>query len=95
LLITGRYLNHIKATLAQRSAILNNSLKDNTQIVKSENDNLFGDNVIMVRRYTLNSKLLAVTEKDEVVKKYEAGMTLTAIANFYECHYTAVGRFLR
>jgi len=93
--ITGRYLNHIKSALAQRSTILNKSLTDSKEAVKAEQVNLFGDEVKIVRQHKLNLKLLTDTGKDEVVEKYEAGMTMTAIANQYGCHRCTIGRLLR
>ena len=49
----------------------------------------------MVRQHKLNSVLLTPAEKDGAVVKYESGMTMTAVADFYGCHYTTVGRLLR
>jgi DNA-directed RNA polymerase specialized sigma24 family protein len=43
----------------------------------------------------MNVRLLTPVEQDEVVAKYESGMTMTAIADEYGCHYTTVGRLLR
>ena len=55
----------------------------------------FGEGAKMVRRHKLKSKHLTPTEQDEVVVKYESGMTMTAIANQYGCHYTTIGTLLR
>jgi len=43
----------------------------------------------------LNQILLTPAEKDDVATKYEDGMTMTAVAKAYGCHYTTVGRILR
>ena len=98
--ITGRYLNHLKAALFQRSAILNNVVLSKSIVadgskVNQIRENLYGEDVKIVRQHTLNLKLLTPTEKDEIVTKYKNGMTMTAIANQYGCHYTTVGRVLR
>jgi hypothetical protein len=49
----------------------------------------------MVRQCRLRPKLLTPSEKEDVAVKYESGMTMTAIANEYRCHYTTVGYILR
>ena len=49
----------------------------------------------MIRQHTLYPKLLTPSEKDKVVEKYESGLTMTAIATEFGCHYTTVGRILR
>jgi hypothetical protein len=49
----------------------------------------------MVSKIVQMQKLLTPVEKDELVKKYEAGMTMTAVSDLYGCHYTTVGRILK
>ena len=49
----------------------------------------------MVNKITKEQKLLTSAEKDELVIKYKTGMTMAAIADIYDCHYTTVGRILR
>ena len=88
-------LNNVKTALSHRSAILNNILADESPVFNSETPNLYGEDVKMVRKRTLKHVLLTPAEKDEVVVKYESGMTMTAIANEYGCHYTTVGGILR
>jgi DNA invertase Pin-like site-specific DNA recombinase len=88
-------LRNVKAALAKRSAILTKSQRDENAIVKTEKENLFGEDVKMVRKITQRPKLLTPAEKNEVVKKYESGMSMMAIAELYGCHYTTVGRILR
>jgi DNA-directed RNA polymerase specialized sigma24 family protein len=68
---------------------------DDWKNVKQVRENLYGENVKIIRQYKLTLKLLTPIEKDEVVDKYETGMTMTEIANIYGCHYTTVGRLLR
>ena len=95
--ISAPYLNNsIKSALVHRNAILKDILKDESVFVKSKTDeHPFGEDVKMVRQHKLDLKLLTPAEKDEVVIKYENGMTMTAIANQYGCHYTTIGRLLR
>jgi len=93
--ITGRNLNHIKVALAHHSTIIDNILMDDGQIVKPSYENLYGENIKIIRQHKLKLKLLTLEEKDEIVVKYESGMTMTDIAKQYGCHYTTVGRLLR
>ena len=92
-------MNLIKAALAQRSAIfeanLQNKKGDETETAKLSSESLWGEGVRIANKRTLKPKLLTPTEKDEVVTKYESGMTMTAISNIYGCHYTTVGSILR
>lgn len=75
---------------------LKNSLKDEAVISNPSHDERpFGEDVKMVCKHKLKCKLLTPTEQDDVVAKYESGMTMTAIADEYGCHYTTVGRLLR
>lgn len=93
--ITGRNLNQIKTALAHRSIILDNRLTDGKKTVEPANENLYGENVKIVRQYKLNLKLLTTAEKDGIIVKYKAGMMMTAMANLYGCYCTTIGRFLR
>ena len=93
--LTERNLNQIQTALAHRSAILDATLTDEAATVKSEQPNLYGDDVRMVHQHTLSVKLLTPDERDEAIAKYESGMTMTAVADLYGCHYTTVGRLLR
>lgn len=49
----------------------------------------------MVKKLCVQQKILIEAERVEVEKMYRNGMTMTAIARFYGCHYTTVGRILR
>ena len=71
------------------------SIIDDIELLKTEQISLYGEDVKMVRQHKLNSVLLTPAEKDEAVVKYEYGMTMTAVADLYDCHYTTVGRLLR
>ena len=64
-------------------------------IESNDKPSLFGDTVKMISSRTLKPTLLTPAEKDEVVSKYESGMTMTAIADIYGCHRTTVGDILR
>ena len=94
--ITVPYLKNIQTALAHRAVILKGILKDGELPVKEKIDGQpFGEDVKMVRRHKLKLKLLTPAEQNEAVAKYEAGMTMTAIADGYGCHYTTIGRLLR
>ena len=88
-------LNNLKAALAHRSAILENIISDERAFVNTENSYPFGEDVKMVRKIKQKQIILTPAEKDEIAPKYESGLTMTAIANQYGCHYTTVGRILR
>jgi DNA-directed RNA polymerase specialized sigma24 family protein len=90
--LTGPNLNHVKAALVRRSAILERA-ETPTNTIQAPHP--YGEEVKMVREHKLTLKLLTPAEKDEVVAKYQAGMTMMAIADIYGCHYTTVGRLLR
>ena len=93
--ISGLDLNNVKAALAHRSAILENPIKSEDVTANAGKTCPFGEDVKMVRKITQKQKILTSAEKDEMVPKYESGMTMTAIADQYGCHYTTVGKILR
>ena len=94
--ISAPYSNKlVKTALIYRSRILKQSIRDGASVAQSEESSPYGKEVKMVRCHTLSPRLLTPNEKDEVATKYESGMTMTAIADFYSCHYTTVGRILR
>lgn len=49
----------------------------------------------MISEIVQRQVILTPVEKDEVVKKYLSGMSMSAIADQYGCHYTTIGRILR
>lgn len=94
--ISAPYLNNsLEKAVACRSKILKKSLKDDDAGKSQKDEHPFGEDVKMVRQHKLKCRLLTPTEQDEVVTKYKSGMTMTAIADEYGCHYTTVGRLLR
>jgi hypothetical protein len=86
--------NSIKTVLRYRTAILNNSIREKGDFVKPE-VNLYGEDVKMVRTITQKQKYFTDTEKDDVVVKYESGMSMAAIAKEYKCYPTTVRKVLR
>ncbi|MCL2254931.1 MAG: hypothetical protein FWC09_10865 [Lachnospiraceae bacterium] len=90
--VSGRYLKKLKTALSHRSAILNDSLREVRESVK---ENLYGNDVKIVRKNTRKLRFLTDAEKDGVAEKYQSGMTMMAIADLYGCHYTTVGCVLR
>ena len=92
-------LNHVKTALTYRSVILKKIIMGEADIVKtskaSKEECPYGVDIRMVRKITKEQKLLTSAEKDELVAKYNTGMSMAAIAAIYGCHYTTVGRILR
>jgi len=93
--VSALNLNNLKTALAHRSAILNNIISDENAFVNSREENPFGEDVKMVRKIKQKQIILTPAEKDEIAPKYESGLTMTAIADQYGCHYTTIGRILR
>ena len=46
-------------------------------------------------KITLKQTILTEAQRAEVEKMYRKGMTMSAIADTFECHYTTIGRILR
>ena len=88
-------LNNIKTALASRSSTLNRSLTHEAESVNPEKENLWGDDVKIVRKCTPNRKPITPAEKDEFVERYNDGASMGEIARLYKCHYTTVGKILR
>ena len=95
--ISTPYLNNsIKLALAQRYAVLDNTVSGESAVVNASSKACpFGEDVRMVRKITQKQIILTPAEKDEVVTKYEGGMSMIAIAAHYGCHYTTVDRVLK
>ena len=93
--LTGLDLNNIKAALAQRATLLKHSLGGEAPIVKDEEPNPYGENVRIAKSLRQRQIILTPAEKDEVVVKYQSGMTMSAIARIYGCHHTTIGKILR
>ena len=92
--LSGRNLNQIQTALAHRAVIFENASRDDSNDAKSE-PHPYGEDVKIVSRRNLRPTLLTPAEKDDVVTQYESGLTMTAIAMQYRCHYTTVGYILR
>ena len=88
-------LNNIKTALSHRSTILNRSLTPEAESVNPEKENLWGEDVKIVRKCTPNRKPITPAEKGEFVERYNAGASMGEIARLYKCHYTTVGKILR
>ena len=86
-------MNHLHAALKKRALVVKRILNGEANLVKVE-ESPYGEGVKMVRQHTLDLVLLTPAEKDEVVAKYERGVSMTTIAKLYECHRTTVGRIL-
>ena len=64
-------------------------------IESNDKPSLFGEDLKIISSRTLKPTLFTPAEKDEVVDKYESGMSMTAIADIHGCHRTTVGDILR
>lgn len=95
--ISAPYLNNsLEKAVAYRAKILKKSLKNSAASNKSHKDEQpFSEDVKMVQKHKFKCRLLTPTEQDEVEVKYESGMTMSAIADEYGCHYTTVSRLLK
>jgi len=93
--ISALDLNNVRAALKHRPIKLTLSLADNGVFVKEELKCPYGEDVKMVQEIAHRQTRLSSAEKDEVVGKYESGMTMMAIAEIYGCHYTTIGSILR
>ena len=81
--------------LAHRKALLELGLRADSPIKPTESSSPFGEDVKMIYRRTHNPTWLTPDEKDDVVAKYESGMTMNTIAKEYNCHRTTVSNLLR
>ena len=95
--ISAQDLKKVKAALSHRSAIferINNS--DETETTKpTEEENIWGEDVKIIRQCKPNRKPFSQAEKEDFVAKYQAGASMGMIAREYGCHHTTVGSILR
>ena len=89
----GHTLNNVKAAPAHRAGILDNNMREE----KADAGEIYHTRecVKTVHKITQKQILLTPVEKNEVVTKYESGMSMTALAKLYGCHRTTVGRILK
>jgi hypothetical protein len=87
--------NKCKVALAHKKIILENSIGDTLKPVNPSKTHSFDKDTKMVCRINRKQTYLTNNEKDELVVKYQSGMTMMALANEYGCHYTTIGRVLR
>ena len=93
--ISAPYLNNsIKTALTYRNAILNDSISGKGEFVKEKEESPYGEDTKMVRKITQKQRYFTDAEKDHVVKKYQSGMSMAAIARVYGCYYTTVRKVL-
>ena len=88
-------MNPIRTALKPRTKIIKKILSGEADTVKIETSQPYGEDVKMIRQHKLNLRLLTPAEKDEVVEKYNTGMTQATIADIYGCHPSTVGRLLK
>ena len=91
-------LKKVNTALVHRSAIFEHTKStDKTETIKSSSteENIWGEGVKIVRKCTPNHRPFTQAEKDDFVEKYQAGMSMGAIAREYDCNHSTVGRILR
>lgn len=88
-------LKKVKRALTCRTAVMNRISKGEVTLDKSTKKCLYGENVKMVENLQLRPVILTDEERKQVAVKYQSGLTMADIANFYGCHYTTIGRILR
>ena len=74
--------------------MLDRNIAYNDTVVKPDSVSTYGADNKIVERITKFQKRLSPIEKDEIAVKYRNGMTMTAAADLYSCHYTAVRKVL-
>ena len=93
--LSGLNLNNCLDALEARIAILKRKPRVKTTYPKPEESSVSGGSFKLVRNITQKQKYLTPAEKDEVLIKYDSGMTMVAIADLYGCHHTTIGSILR
>jgi hypothetical protein len=94
--ISAHNLNKVKTALSHRSAIFKrNKETDATETIKPAEENVWGDGVNIVRKCTPNRKPLNSAEKEEIVEKYNAGMSMADIGKQYDCHRVRISKTLK
>jgi DNA-binding NarL/FixJ family response regulator len=94
--LSAPYLKkELKTALSHRNAILNNSIRQKPAYVKREKPNLYGEDIKIVSKITRRPKFLTDAEKDGMVEKYKAGLTVKKIADLYGCCNSTVRKELR
>jgi len=86
-------LNHIKTAVLHRQTICE---RNNTALSAESNEEYpFGENVKIIQNLGQRQVCPTAEEKEELIIKYENGMTMSDLACEYGCHHTTVGRILR
>jgi len=85
----------VKTALKSHRKLLTHILQDVHIPVKPDRLNLYGEDVRMVDKLTKPNRILTPTEKDEIVTRYESGLSMENVAKECGCHHTTVGRILR
>jgi len=94
--VTAPDLNKVKAALVHRSAILDRANQtDETETAAYTETNIWGEGVKIIRKCKPNRKPFTLAEKEDFVKKYQAGMSMGAIAREYGCNHSTIWRILK
>ena len=78
-----------------RASILERLNRGETPIDKNGNKYPYDEDVKFVSKINVKQTILTETDKVEVESMYCSGMSMSAIARIYGCHYTTIGRILR
>jgi len=85
----------VKTALKSHRKLLTHILQDVHIPVKPDKLNLYGEDVRIVEKLTKPNRMLTSIEKDEIVTKYESGLSMANVAKECGCHHTTVGRILK
>lgn len=89
-------LNPVKSAISHRLAIFGvDRNADETETTELGEENIWGEGVKIVQRCIPARKPFSPAEKDEFVEKYNAGMSMGAIARECGCNHVTVRRILR
>ena len=94
-LLTPDYNNYIKRAWTYRASLLKQIEEGERPTSTPVNEHPYGEDTKVVDRLRLRGVFLSEAEQASAEKMYREGMSMTAIAKFYGCHYTTIGRILR
>ena len=93
--LSTQNLKKVKRAWDCRASILEKIDRGEVSIEKPGNKYPYDEGTKFASKITLKQTILTETQRAEVDKMYRSGMTMSAIADTFGCHYTTVGRILR
>lgn len=88
-------LKKVKAALACRSSILEQIDRGELPSDKPEQKYPYPEGTKFANKINVKQTILSEADKAAVENMYLSGMSMSAIARIYNCHYTTIGRILR